>query len=463
MDILGWTPTTPAVVVGNTTNWQVAGIGDFNGDHTSDVLWRYTDGTVGVWEMNNLQIMAQGVIGQPAAVPLSSHIVGTGDFDGNGTSDILWRDSSGNVAIWEMNGTQLVAAGFAGPGPVPLNWQIVGTGDFNGDGKTDILWRDNNSGNVAIWEMNGTQLATATLVGSGPVPLNCQIVGTGDFNGDGKTDILWRDNGGNVAIWEMNGTQLATAALAGPGPVPLNWQIVGTGDFNGDGKTDILWRDSNSGDVVIWEMNGTQLVDAGLVGSGPMPLSFHVAGVGDFDGDGKADVLWRGDDGTVEIWDMNGLGTPVSTIVSTVATTAAGATPPVTPAGGLMAEGATAKSAVPSVNSGDPDAAAIAGTTGTMPSGQSGSSAGSVVGVAGPVPTGLADIGFATHSTLGSSVDSGNFGGTPTVSNGPQLASIALMGQFMASSFATPSGQQGGMTIHDAIGTAQNPIAAPHA
>jgi len=43
----------------------------------------------------------------------------------------------------------------AGVGNVPTTWSIVGTGDFNGDGKWDILWRD-TSGNVAIWEMNGT-------------------------------------------------------------------------------------------------------------------------------------------------------------------------------------------------------------------------------------------------------------------------------------------------------------------
>jgi hypothetical protein len=173
MDILGWTPTTPTVVVGNTTGCQVAGNGDFNGDHTSDVLWRFTDGTVGVWEINGFQIIADGVTGQAAVAPLNWHIVGTGDFDGNGTNDILWRADDGSVGIWEMNGLQFAATGVvAGPTIAPLNWHIQGTGDFNGDGKTDILWRADD-GSVGIWEMNGLQFATTGIV-AGPViaPLN---------------------------------------------------------------------------------------------------------------------------------------------------------------------------------------------------------------------------------------------------------------------------------------------------
>jgi hypothetical protein len=99
-------------------------------------------------------------------------------------------------------------------GNVPTVWTIVGLGDFNGDGKTDILWRD-TSGNVAIWEMNGTSLLIGSSSFVGNVPASWSIVGTGDFNGDGKSDILWRDTSGNVAIWEMNGTNVlnGTATL----------------------------------------------------------------------------------------------------------------------------------------------------------------------------------------------------------------------------------------------------------
>jgi hypothetical protein len=56
-----------------------------------------------------------------------------------------------------MNGTSILNASTSFVANVPRTWTIVGTGDFNGDGRSDILWRD-TSGNVAIWEMNGTTI-----------------------------------------------------------------------------------------------------------------------------------------------------------------------------------------------------------------------------------------------------------------------------------------------------------------
>ena len=92
----------------------------------------------------------------------------------------------------------------------------MGTGDFNGYGRADILWR-NDSGEVAIWEMNGTNvIASADLGNPGP---ERRIFGTGDYNGDGRSDILWQSSSGDVAIWQVNGTTvIGTAVLATPGP-----------------------------------------------------------------------------------------------------------------------------------------------------------------------------------------------------------------------------------------------------
>jgi hypothetical protein len=81
------------------------------------------------------------------------------------------------------------------------------------------------------------------------------VVGTGDFNGDGMWDILWKDSAsGNYAIWLMNGLAVGpTGGLGNPGG---NWQVIDTGDYDGDGRSDILWKDTNSNVYVIWFMNG---------------------------------------------------------------------------------------------------------------------------------------------------------------------------------------------------------------
>jgi len=92
---------------------------------------------------------------------------------------------------------------------VSTDWSISGTGDFNGDGFSDILWR-NADGNVFIWLMNGSQYFSGADLGN--VSTSWSIVGTGDFNGDGKDDILWRNTNGNVFIWLVNGSQHLSSA-----------------------------------------------------------------------------------------------------------------------------------------------------------------------------------------------------------------------------------------------------------
>ena len=51
------------------------------------------------------------------------------------------------------------------------------------------------------------------------------VVGTGDFNGDGKSDILWRNTNGTVAIWEMNGGQVL-ASVGGRSASAFDWTLV---------------------------------------------------------------------------------------------------------------------------------------------------------------------------------------------------------------------------------------------
>ena len=67
--------------------------------------------------------------------------------------------------------------------------------------------------------------------------------GSGDFNGDGKSDIVWQGQDGNPAIWLMDGTTVTGVGAVGFNP-GASWHVVGTGQFNnGDINADILWQD----------------------------------------------------------------------------------------------------------------------------------------------------------------------------------------------------------------------------
>jgi putative lipase involved disintegration of autophagic bodies len=118
--------------------------------------------------------------------------------------------------------------------------------------------------------MNGTNvIGSGDLGDPGPT---WHAIGTGDFNGDGRSDILFQNDSGEIVIWEMNGTSvIGTVSLGNPGP---SWHAVGTGDYNGDGHSDIRFQNS-SGEVVVWELNGTNVIASGSVGN-PGP-SWHVA------------------------------------------------------------------------------------------------------------------------------------------------------------------------------------------
>ena len=295
----------------NPNPQSFANPGDFNGDCKSDILWRNSSsGQDYVWLMNGTALTTAGSPGT-AASPWT--IQGVGDFNGDGDADILWRNSStGQVYIWLMNGTSIASA--ASPGTVSTDWSIQGVGDFNKDGKADILWQNSTTGEVYVWLMNGTSIASAASVGT--VASVWNILGVGDFNGDGMADILWQDGAtGEVYVWLMNGSTLMSSGT--PGTVPSVWGILGVGDFDGDGKSDILWQNSSTGQLYIWLMNGTALSSAVSAGNVPPPSSvaccsdigngWSILGVGDYNGDGKADILWRNlTTGQVYIWLMNG-------------------------------------------------------------------------------------------------------------------------------------------------------------
>jgi fibronectin-binding autotransporter adhesin len=277
---------------------------DFSGDALSDILLQSASGPAAIWEMNGTNVVGGGSAG-PNPGPGWTDI-GTGDFNGDGHADILLQNASnGQAAIWEMNGTNVIGGGTVSSIPGP-SWHAIGTGDFNGDGLADILWQNAN-GQVAVWEMNGaTQIPGGTSVlPSNPGP-GWSAVGAGDFDGDGHSDILFQNtSSGQCVVWEMNGTNVigggAVSANAGPG-----WKAIGTGDFNDDGHSDILFQNPSTGQAAIWEMNGTNVIGGGTVSSIPGP-SWQAIGTSDFNGDVHSDILWQNaGSGQVAIWEMNG-------------------------------------------------------------------------------------------------------------------------------------------------------------
>jgi hypothetical protein len=114
-----------------------------------------------------------------------------------------------------------------------------------------------------------------------------------DFDHDGRADIVWRNaSTGQNYLYPMNGTQILGSEGYLRTVADSNWKIAGVGDFDGNGRADILWRNAATGENYIYLMDGTSIIGEGYIRT-VADLSWQVGGTGDFDGDGKDDILWR--------------------------------------------------------------------------------------------------------------------------------------------------------------------------
>ena len=249
-----------------------------------NILWHdRVTGQGKLWIMNGTNFVSE------IALPTTSDdpawkMVGTGDFNQDGQPDIAWQnETTGQPAVWFMKGPILHSAALIKRIP-DLTWKLVGVADFNGDRKPDLLWQNLTLGQNAVWLMNGTTLLSANFITSNGDPF-WKIVATGDINHDGKSDIILRNQStGQNATWFMNGLNFISGDLLrtvnGNEAIERDqdWQIVGTGDYNGDGKLDLLWRHATVGMNVCWYMNSSIVARAGHLGKHEFETNWRIAG-----------------------------------------------------------------------------------------------------------------------------------------------------------------------------------------
>jgi FG-GAP-like repeat len=242
---------------------------------------------VAAWLIRGTAV-SQSVIVSPAVTP-DWQIAGVGDLNGDGTADLFWRNQlSGDLTVWLMYGGRLYSAidGIAVVSSgLPLTWDLAGVGDIDGDGIADLIWRNRDSGDVAVWFMwgfinpdgSGHLIAPVrlALIVASAVPSAWQIAGVRDVDGDGRADIVWRHTQtGDVAVWLMNGATVVRSAVVASS-VPLAWRIAKVVDIDGDGKADLVWRHTQNGDVAVWVMDGPVVTQAPVIATG-VPLDWQI-------------------------------------------------------------------------------------------------------------------------------------------------------------------------------------------
>lgn len=394
-------PASPLVstpVGGSWTNLSsdTIVIGDFNGDGRQDflvqnntelALFTATGVASAPFSMRRLFVAGDATNGAWSNGVYGRDSLTVGDFNGDGKSDLLIvdRGSVKAMVFYGYAGTPFSSdpstlwtggATFGGWKPLPGDTYIAA--DVDGDGSTDLLITDGKPENTSswlfwgggttplsstpptpLWGPNGPDGASGgnylgwTLrsylsIGNTP-PTTCSqqsdirttTIQLGDFNGDGKMDLVLtgdqstcigdHPSGGGCSGCSPQAPSRQFAILSATGmrsapftAVPLSWTTGGitpyapyvtVGDFNGDGKTDLLTMDSGrpgrgivprmstggvlpttgAGFVAAQDLSSTCGIVPGawcFTTGGTNPLSyFDLIALGDFDGDGSTDLL----------------------------------------------------------------------------------------------------------------------------------------------------------------------------
>jgi Ca2+-binding RTX toxin-like protein len=291
---------------------------DFDGDGTSDILFKNIDTRIVNWK----------IAGGPSGPSIqSSNLIDSlsndwvireaADFGGDKKSDILFRNSiDGRIVLWQMggaNGSTVQSSSLVDT--LSNEWAISAAADLDGDKKSDIVFRNTLDGRISIWKMNGSTVVSSTPVAA--LSNDWVIQDAGDFNGDQKSDILFRNStDGRIVLWKMDGSTVLSSTLVDT--LSNDWAIKGVDDFDGDQKSDILFRNTLDGRIAIWKMNDSTVLSSNLVDT--LSLDWSIAGTGDFGGDQRSDILLRNNlDGRVVTWEMGGVNGNVvqrSTFVS---------------------------------------------------------------------------------------------------------------------------------------------------
>ena len=311
---LAWDASTDTSVTGYKVQW-----GTRAGNYTSSI----DVGNRTSWTVSGLtpeqkyffvvtSYAASGLSSVPSnEVSNNGLIVTTGGALADQRPSMFWYNkTSGQIMSWHVLGTNVIDTRAVNVVNSDTHWRVAGTGDLNGDGYTDIVWRHDTQGWLAVWFLQGDLLASTSMLSIPQITdLNWELRGVGDFDGDHYADLVWQHTDGTLAIWTMRGaTVSSTSILSVPKVGNPSWKVAGVVDANKDGYADLIFQDTVGGALGTWFLRGSLVLGTYYLSIPKQADSnWRVQAAGDIDGSGIPKILWRHvTTGYVAEWTLSG-------------------------------------------------------------------------------------------------------------------------------------------------------------
>jgi len=229
--------------VGHDFNFEDYFVGNWTNNGTSDLLVRENSGIIKLYQFHNGSFYNSSNIGSQVGHGFNFENYFVGNWSNNGTSDLLVRDNGGNIKLYQFhNGSFYNSSNIGSQVGHGFNFENYFVGNWTGNGTSDLIVR-NQAGKLFLYKFNGTNFygqGNPTQVGYG---FNFENYFVGNWTGNGTSDLITRDAAGTLRLYRFNGSSFYGLGVVGNN---FNYQDYCIGDFTGDGIDDLLTIDSEN-------------------------------------------------------------------------------------------------------------------------------------------------------------------------------------------------------------------------